>query len=300
MLHVTNGDSTIYGLRESGVPGEFLAWRDPLHDGPVPACESLQALSRIRARALADFGWADFGAIHADFCQRDAALAGFRRHKEVVLWFEHDLYDQLQLLQILDWFYGQDKAATQLSLIQIDKHPEVIPFHGLGQLNGPQLAALFPERQPVTAEQLESAHRRWMAFTAGALDQLSMFPRLLEELPAVGDGLSRLERQILRAAEAGASTQEELYRQSRQMEDVPWGDSSVYLRVDGLTSGLSPALARDGAHLRLTERGKALLRGEDDWAAAGLDRWLGGLHLTSGPDLWRWNQTSGTLVQSHV
>jgi hypothetical protein len=32
-----------------------------------------------------------------EFRARDAALAGFGAHDEVVLWFEHDLYDQLQL-----------------------------------------------------------------------------------------------------------------------------------------------------------------------------------------------------------
>ncbi|MCU1329880.1 MAG: polymerase, sigma-24 subunit, subfamily, partial [Bryobacterales bacterium] len=134
MIHITNGDSTIMGLRASGLRGDLLAWRDPLHDGPVPRCESLAQLSTIRARALADFGWGSYDDIRQDFAERDARLEASLSEDEVVLWFEHDLYDQLQLLQLLDWFSRQALGTTRLTLIQIDSHPEVKPFHGLGQL----------------------------------------------------------------------------------------------------------------------------------------------------------------------
>ncbi len=48
-------------------------------------------------------------------------LADFRLHEEVVVvWFEHDLADQLQILQTVDWFRAQDQGKTRLGLIQID------------------------------------------------------------------------------------------------------------------------------------------------------------------------------------
>ena len=57
MLHITNGDSVVEGLRSAGLAEEFLAWRAPLHHGPVPATDSLPQLSAIRAQTLAGFGW---------------------------------------------------------------------------------------------------------------------------------------------------------------------------------------------------------------------------------------------------
>ncbi len=54
-------------------------------------------------------------ALRAAFRARDAI---FRRHgefKTVVLWFEHDLYDQLQLLQILDFLAGENAPRASLS-----------------------------------------------------------------------------------------------------------------------------------------------------------------------------------------
>src|SRR5712691_9838363 len=166
MLHVTNGDSVVEGFKSGEIPGVYLAWADPLHDGPVPETSSLEALSDVRARALADFGWGSYSQIRQRFSTRDGTLARFREHDETVLWFEHDLYDQLQLVQLLDWFSHHDLAGTRLSLIQIGEHPEVNPFYGLGELNGEQLARLLPARVPITARHLELGRAAWQAVRA--------------------------------------------------------------------------------------------------------------------------------------
>ena len=71
-------------------------------------------------------------------------LEDFRKFEEVVLWFEHDLYDQLQLIQLLDWFSHQEMGKIRLSIVQINSHAGVKDFQGLGQLSGSQLARLFP------------------------------------------------------------------------------------------------------------------------------------------------------------
>src|SRR5207302_92319 len=102
------GESVVLGLRDGSIPGGYLSWSDPLHDGPVPRASSLQNLSDARAEALSSFGWGAYDDIRSTFAARDGVLADFRSHEEVVLWFEHDLYDQLQLIQLFDWFSGQD------------------------------------------------------------------------------------------------------------------------------------------------------------------------------------------------
>lgn len=56
MLHITNGDSVVDWLLAAGVPGAMLPWRDVLHEGPVPAGLSLQKLSEVRARFIAEQG----------------------------------------------------------------------------------------------------------------------------------------------------------------------------------------------------------------------------------------------------
>ena len=294
MLHVTNGDSVVHSFREGGIAGTYPPWRDVLHDGAVPRRETLEQMSDVRAKEINRLGgYGDYDSLRAEFARRDATLAAFRDHDEVVLWFEHDLYDQLQLLQILDWFARQDPGRTRLTMIQIGSHPEVMPFYGLGQLTGLQLAALLPTRKPVTRRQLEIGHIGWTAFCSpepSALRPLAersepempflqaAIARWLEEFPSERDRLSRMERELLTAAGEGDVTRESLFLATCRMEPWPWGDNTVYRRIDGLTD--AHALEVRGDKYALTDYGRRLLAGDRDAVGARtVDTWLGGAHV---------------------
>ncbi len=317
MLHVTNGDSVLAGFREGSIPGTHLAWRDVLHDGPVPQAESLEALSDVRARVISEFGGeGDYAGLRAEFAERDRTLAGFREHDETVLWFEHDLYDQLQLLQILDWLSRQDRDGATISLIQIDRHPEVSPFFGLGQLSGGQLADLLPTRRPVSPAQFAIGREAWAAFCApdpnglaaladSSFREMPFLPaaltRCLEEYPSIQDGLSRTEWQLLEAGSSGARHRRDYYIASSRRESCPWGDMSVYARLDRLSAGPGPALdCLRPDEFALNDRGRRLLAGGDDWfGEAERDVWIGGVHLRAGANpLWRWDRGRRTIVST--
>jgi len=316
MLHITNGDSVVGTFRQVKFPGAYLSWLDVLHDGPVPQTATLSELSDVRAQALAGFGGGSYEKIRAGFAARDQTLENFRQHEEVVLWFEHDLFDQLQLIQLLDWFAQQELGKVKLALIQIDSYPGVKPFYGLGQLSGPQLARLFPTRNAVTSAHLAAAREAWQAFRASdpaallecARQKFPAMPflaaalqRFLEEYPWTSDGLSRTERQVLQAAAAGKRKKVEICQESCKQEDVPWGDASVYLRMEWLASGGKPALATaQKDEYSITDHGRQLLAGQADWITlrGGVDIWLGGVHLTGEQPQWRWDANTKTLVES--
>src|SRR5947207_15830375 len=109
-------------------------------------------MSQIRAQFLADCALGSYEEMLADFISRDTTLAQFAAHKEVILWFEHGLYDQLQLIQLLDWFSHQARAATTLSLICINSFPHIAHFTGLGAFTPSQLRSLLETRHPLTQE----------------------------------------------------------------------------------------------------------------------------------------------------
>lgn len=335
MLHVTNGDSAAQGIGASGLGGDVLPWRDVLHEGPVPAAEDAAALRETRARFIAAAGWGSYPAVLADMAARDAVLA---RHiaqggddDQIVLWFEHDLYDQLQLIQVLDRLADHPDAAARTTLIAIGEHPEVTPFYGLGQLRPDQLAALFPARQPLSAAQLALGRAAWDAFRSpdpSAIERLlagetaplpflrGALVRHLEELPSVEDGLGRTERQIVEMLAAGVDTPKALFTASYQREDQPFlGDTTFFARLAALAEAPHPALAQAGGQplarmpqgapdpaftgqrLVPTETGRELLAGRADWVRLnGLDRWYGGAHLTGPAPAWRWSRAAGRLV----
>jgi hypothetical protein len=315
MLHITNGDSVLTSFSEGKIPGTYLPWRDVLHDGPVPARDSLEAMSDVRAEYHTGFtSGPEYQTARAGYAERDGTLASFADHDELVLWFEHDLYDQLQLLQILDWLAGRDASLGRVSLIQIGEHPDVPNFQGLGQLNGAQLAALLPTRLPVTPGQLVIGRETWRAFCADDPTTLAALAhrhepempflsaaliRFLEEYPAARDGLTRTERQLLQVIAEGTTKRKAVWWAAQQFETSYWGDLSVYLRLDVLIDAPRPLVRRvDADHVGLTDAGRRILAGEARGNPREIDRWLGGVHLGDGRPDWRWDERDRTVTVS--
>lgn len=316
MLHVTNGDAAAGVIQASGVGGEVLPWRDVLHDGPVPAGLPPRELSTVRAEFIAGSGWGAPDALRAEFEARDATLAGFAAHGEVVLWFEHDLYDQLQLVQLLDFFAGAEIGSTRLTLVCGAEY--------LGSSTPARLAERFAGRRPVTDAQLELGRDAWAAFRspdphaieallAGNMSPLPYLAgalvRHLEQFPSTRNGLSRSEQQALEAIAAGAATVRDAYMASHQRREDPiWlGDATFATYVDDLARGSAPLVAlgdeaADGdpslaRTVALTDAGRRVLDGGDDRVRLnGIDRWLGGVHLAGNEAAWRWDAERRRLV----
>ena len=276
VLHVTNGDSVARTLRKARLGGDVLAWREALHDGPLRREGFLEA----RARFLSQAGGLRYDAVRTELAGQERRLLGAAR---VVLWLEHDLYDQLELLQIL----SARGEATELICVG----------RFLGRLSAAELADLWPLRRAVEPAQAELARAGWDAVRSPdptAVERLlhsdtSALPflaaalrRWLEEFPWVGDGLSRTERQALEAVEAGARGRKEIFLASQKREEAPYlGDLWLWRRLDELAPLHGPS--------GLTALGRAVLRGEEDRVRAiGLDRWIGGVAL-SGYASPRWD-----------
>ena len=322
MLHITNGDSVgemLAGL--DCIEGEILCWRDVLHDGPLRLLP-FDDYARLRADFLADslavqgITEPDAAAIYADLQQRQECLDGLSHHQEVVLWFEHDLYDQLQLAEILHCLAVAGPAG--LSLICIGDYPGVEPFHGLGNLTPSQLATLWPTRQPVNEQQLVSGHRIWRALCAEDPGELAtiaargvpslpfMAPalrRFCREFPHSDTGLTLTQWHLLtlvgRKAPVAFGT---LFGGLQNLESAPFmGDTWVLKELLALSRGEQPLIATDEAlrgPYRLTPAGQRVVAGKDRWQAPP-DLWRGGVHVTAA-NRWRWQPDRQCLVRETV
>ncbi len=329
-LHITNGDGAAGLLKSSGLEGDVLPWRDPMHHGPFPVEDELESLSKIRGRYLAgpDLPEAD---VVRDFELRNEHLKSASLYEEVVLWFEHDLLDQLQILQVLDLIGKEIAKPRTLSMVCIDRFEGVEGFRGLGQLDGAQIKSLWPKRAPVTPEQISLATKGWAAFCSDDPTDLERFmgddldalpflsatlARHLEEYPATDSGLTRTEAQILAMVAGGVHSPVALFVQNMELESVLYmGDWTTFRRINGLCSGATPLLkcepdgrfhyppdenfsrqAFAAQSLHLTEAGQEVISGKRS-AQQLLDRdeWLGGVHLKSGTPMWMWDTAKQRL-----
>jgi hypothetical protein len=329
MLHVTNGDVAVTRIRQAAIEGQVLPWQDVLHDGPVPSGLDDDALRETRARFIAGEFWADLDTARSELAARDAALAAAK--DPVVLWFEHDLYDQLQLLQVLDRL--ADRAAEGLVVEMVD------PPTYLGMLDPDFFRGLFDLRDEVPPEAFQLGRAAWAAFRSPEPTQIEAFlerdtsilpnldpalRRLLEEFPAVDNGLSRTEGQTLEAVAGGARTVREAYHAAHHAreEAVFLGDAGFVSVLRRLVEAYEPLVVRvDGGsfesvgfdddrgarrhrdvldfELELTPAGRLVLDGLADHVALnGVDRWLGGVHLQGREAAWRWDPAAGRIVPS--
>jgi hypothetical protein len=92
----------------------------------------------------------------------DALTQAPERYERIVLWFEHDSYDQLVLARVLAAF--ADRTPTRdLELICIDRFAGPARFIGLGQLSPADLRSLWDERKPVSSHQAALGIAVWNA-----------------------------------------------------------------------------------------------------------------------------------------
>lgn len=292
LVHVCNGDATADQLSLADLPGDIRVWADALDLGPVLPVDDAEFYKQRAAYWGVDSvpGW--------DKGFDDAAKA-----EELVLWFEHDLFDQFALVRLLARLARRGQT-TNVTIVSIDRHPEVPTFLGLGQLSPEQLAQLWPNRVALSRDAIEEAQATWVALTANdpralvflmrrvrALPFLAgAIERHLEELPDPTSGLSRTERQLLAAIARGETDPRAAIQAidpRYTITDVVYGKALASLRAATLLEGDA-----------ITAAGRAALAGAIDRVAEhGIDTWRGGVHLSGRGPVWRWDSRERKLFE---
>ncbi len=137
------------------------------------------------------------------FTDRDQAATA-NRDGEYVLWFEADLYDQLQIIEILARLADLGVPAGRVTLICIGEHPGIARFGGLGELTADQLREL-PHTNAcarLTPGALELATRAWAAFRAPASDGLAA---IADGAPFAGAAFARAQARETRPYQGDTS-----------------------------------------------------------------------------------------------
>lgn len=325
MLHLRCGSDILERLTESGLPGAAAEWADPLCEGPLAPWADESTRRAHRSPWIAAQYGLPLEVVLAGLEAADARLASAATEDEVVLWFEHDLYDQAILIYLLTRL--EQLAPDRTSLICIGSHPEVTTFQGLGQLSAWQLAQLFPGRVRVTRAQFDVARRGWLALSGSAPEAVQTLvaegtpelpflapalKRHLAECPSVKNGLGLTENLVLQGIMAGGDRPKDIFEVVQRFEDAPWlGDAMLFARVRLLTQGPTPLLTPSGAgvpaasdpgflatRFDLTLEGHLVVAGKADWyQLCSPSQWCGGM-LLEGPDpAWRWDERAGTLVR---
>ena len=319
-LIITNGDSAADLLASAGLQGRMLPWRDVLHEGPLVPATGLTALSDVRAAYLSERFDLPSAEAKADFIARDSVITAHRMFDRVSIWLEHDLYDQLQLLQILHFFH-HERRTEGLFLIQADdfiatQTPDSVLRFGQRPIAvSPSMLSIAANTWDAVCAPTPEALIPQLRITAGIFRFLPLaLQRFLEELPSVAGGLPRSARVMMAGIAGGKATPRDIFGRLLASEEAAFmGDWSAYRILDDLAfapepliTGLTAMFPCRGSPpsveeylsspLALTAFGRLVLDGAADIIAMnGIDRWWGGTHMT-GHDTWRWDSKARALV----
>jgi hypothetical protein len=318
-MHIRCGHDFLRELREAGLHGDFNAHLNPYLQGPVTDTPDwLERRARFITDSIGPYRPLDYATVLEGAHDEERRLAAASRdYERVVLWLEHDRYDQFVLLRCLAWF-AEHGAPPRLELVGPSDFPGATRFVGLGQLPPEALRLLWERREPVRAEQLEFGRRVWQelrapdprALASLARDGTPLLPALagalhrhLQELPSVRDGLGLTHRLLLEAlADKLAQRAGRLVGLVMHARDpLPGlGDLGYDLALRELAAIPEPLVQRSGGHARdawhrdevsITASGVQVLEGKRDWLDLPLpERWVGGVRIAPNQRNWRWDE----------
>ena len=331
-LHIRCGSDLSSTLPAGGFCGDFLEYSDPYGQGPIIQNDDF---IKTRARFLHE-SYDPLFDYKPDDSRADKTLSGTvayletadtglkqaaQQYERVVLWFEHDGYDQLILAKLLAYF-AKNAASKQvvpkkLELVSINHFPGSARFIGLGQLPPEAIRLLWQQRQTVSPQQLKLGEQVWYAL--GKSTPLPLFkithsktikhlPNMrgalllhLQELPSTRNGLSLTEHITLELLDEGSKTAGQLFGHLMRVRDpLPWlGDIMYWFILQSMMQVSLPVfeISKDDLKkpwherlLTITDTGQKVLAGTQSWLSLDPpDRWLGGVKISAGHSCWHWD-----------
>ncbi|MDF0497804.1 MULTISPECIES: hypothetical protein [Bradyrhizobium] len=305
-LILTTDSSAAGAIQRAGLADLVMAIERRLVWGSLPSTAELDAFWRLE-------GSGPHGLIEL-----------FLEYDTVELWMEPEPNAQLILLWLLDHCGSDRAAASKLVMRPLD-----IAVSGLGPEG---LAKLNPPLVRLTQDHVGLAGRAWRAYRAptpqawfGLLEtDLRLLPKLehcvvalLEELPNVTSGLGATEMRMLESIAPGGVQPYDVfpgYQKPNERRVFDYWEVGALLdglarcpvpAVSGLEEGPFTLDMHDDAlrharykqsRLSLTDLGKAILAGDEDFCRHNpLRRWWGGT-LLANERLWRWDDERRLLV----
>lgn len=311
-LHILNGDATRSIFQDSGIEGDVIVWREMLCEGRTPATRNMPRFFEERAAFLQQAYGIDSTAYLADVERDRQLLQKASGYDEIVLWFEFDLFCQVNLVFVLYYLGQLSVKLPPVSIVQLDHHPDVPNFRGLGMLQSHHLPPLFETRIYIQQEDWQLARSAWEAYSADdplALEELSRRPSRhlpylgkalqahLQRLPNASNGLNAVEHFFLDRLALGKLRERDLYYQF-------WDELKIYgfgdFQLDLYTHRLQQAgvVKREDEMLSITGLGEEVLKQEENYLsfASCQNIWIGGIPLDQTP--WRWDDEEGRVVHS--
>lgn len=289
LLHITNGDSFTDRLHSLKLKGDVITWREMLCEGKTLTAVGSESFWKTRY----EFLHKNYKVSKSWFIEKTLkeyrSLCNHKQQDQIVLWFEYDLFCQINMLAVISWLKANRKYA-QISLVCSGKEDDSDKLYGLTELTNDQLLGLYENRTILSQDDIEYADYVWQLYCSDnpiRLENLSDFKNYkfdyladaitnhLQRFPSIKNGLNSMENNILQLSlDKKPGSKKELLKTVLQNQGgLGFGDSQyerAISRLRPLFSSLNP--------VRLTKKGKDILSNNTNYYGALQDNemYLGG------------------------
>lgn len=289
LLHITNGDNLTDRLKSLQLKGDIITWREMLCEGKTLTNVGSESFWKTRFEFLNK----NYKISKQWFVEKTLKeyrlLCNHKQEDQIVLWFEFDLFCQINMLAVISWLKTHRKYA-QISLVCSGDEDETDKMYGLNELSDEQLLELFEKRTVLKQDDIEYADYVWQLYCSDnpiRLENLTDFKYFqfdylseaikahLKRFPTIKNGLNEIENHILQLS------LDKSPKSKRELLSTVLSDQGVYgfgdTQYQRIITTLKP-LYTSFNPVRLSKKGKEVLEGKTSYYSSIRDNeaYLGG------------------------
>lgn len=226
ILHILNGDTAIAPLYKSGIRGDHLVWREVLSEGPINHPFATEEFWQERNSYLTTA----FDLNHNEYLAQievpfKKVIDQIETFNEICLWFEYDLFCQINMIALINYLGQIRRPHLQLTLICAGEIEGSDQLYGLGQLNPDQFQLLFKNRLKLGTREIEYANEVYNAYTDHDAESLynyvlmpfnefkylnSALESHMRRFPYSDTGLTEIESKIVSLIKSGIKNESKI------------------------------------------------------------------------------------------
>lgn len=288
-LHITNGDAFTQRLQQLKYKGDIITWREMLCEGKTETNVGSESFWKTRF----EFLHKNYNVSKSWFIEKTLkeyrSLCNHKQQDEIVLWFEYDLFCQINMLAVISWLKTHRRHA-QITLACSGDQSGEGRFQSLGDLTDQQINDLFRNRVQLSQDDIEFADYVWQLYCSDnpiRLENVSDYrnyqfrylePSIkahLKRFPTIKNGLNAVENRVLQivADEKPASKKALMQALLSNQGWYGFGDTQyqrILTTLRPLFSSFNPT--------RLNKKGQEILKNETSYYSTLRDSeaYLGG------------------------
>ncbi|NNL07738.1 MAG: DUF1835 domain-containing protein [Croceitalea sp.] len=289
LLHITNGDAFTSKLKTLPIKGDIITWREMLCEGKTLSTVGSETFWKTRFEFLNK----NYKVSKSWFVEKTLkeyrSLCNHKQQDQIVLWFEYDLFCQVNMLAVISWLKTHRRHA-EISLVCSGNMEGTDKQYGLNELSEDQLLELYKNKVVLSQDDIEYADYVWQLYCSDnpiRLENLQDYDNYqfeyladamhahLKRFPSIKNGLNDIENMVLSIAAKNKPTSKKDFMGQilNQQGAYGYGDTQyerILTTIKPLFSSFNP--------VRLTKKGKDVLGQKTNYYAVlrDNDTYLGG------------------------